>query len=88
MSNAAYIQSILENAPGFVTVNPELHGWMITEEGVTEYCCSRCAARVIARGCWVFNGRSKPVWADSTKPELPCIGCEFQLEYYEEGEDE
>ncbi len=88
MSNAPYIQSVLVHAPSFVTVNHELQGWMITEDGVTEYCCAKCAARVIERGCWVFSGRAKPVWTDSIKPDMPCIGCEVLIESDEDDEED
>lgn len=78
MSNASYIKSVLENAPFTVDFNPELAGWLLHDEG-EEFCCAKCAARVMARGCWVFTGKkSSPVWADSPKPDLPCIGCEVK----------
>jgi len=34
------------------------------------------------------NGRAKPVWADTIKPELPCIGCEVKLESEDEYDEE
>ncbi len=80
MSNIQYVQSVLSNAPMFVAINPELSGWFITEDGITEFCCARCAARIMARGCWVFSKSAKPVWTDSIKPDLPCIGCEVKVE--------
>ena len=73
MSIGAWLKDVIEYAPTEVKMNPELHGWLVKDES-TEFVCAHCAARVMARGCWKWNGgKSSPVWADS--PNLDSYKC-------------
>jgi len=77
MSIGLRLKEVVKYAPLNPVVNPELHGWLVTEDS-TEFVCAHCAARVMARGCWRWNGgwssgTSSPVWSDS--PNLDSYKC-------------
>jgi len=73
MSIGLWLKEVIEYSPLNPVVNPELHGWLVTEDS-TEFVCAHCASRVMARGCWRWNGgKSSPVWADS--PNLDAYKC-------------